>query len=117
MVAIIVLANTFADLLNTFGMQRHGRVQNFAPSGIGRLIGSIVRNGYVLGGIAAMAVSFFALLSLLSVANVSFAIPATAASYMLETILAKLILREDVRWRRWLGATLVSLGVMLLALP
>ena len=36
-----------------------------------------------------MAVGFFALLSLLSIADLSFAIPATAGSYMIETILAK----------------------------
>ena len=65
-------------------------------------------------GLAALAVSFFALLSLLSIANVSFAIPATAASYLLETLLAKYILKEDVRWRRWAATTLVAIGVALL---
>ena len=47
----------------------------------------------------ALAVSFFALLSLLSITTVSFAVPATAVSYLLETLLAKYILGEDVRWR------------------
>ena len=41
--------------------------------------------------------------------------PATAASYLLETILAKFILREEVHWQRWLGAGLVACGVILLA--
>jgi hypothetical protein len=40
----------------------------------------------------AMAISFFALLSLLSIADLSFAIPATSASYLFETILAKYLL-------------------------
>jgi uncharacterized membrane protein len=48
---------------------------------------------------------------------VSFAVPATAGSIVLETVLAKLILKEDVRWQRWFGAVVVACGVALLALP
>jgi drug/metabolite transporter (DMT)-like permease len=62
----------------------------------------------------ALAVSFFALLSLLSIANVSFAVPAGATSYLLETLLAKYVLKEDVRLRRWAAAILVAGGVVLL---
>ena len=43
-----------------------------------------------------MAVSFFAFIALLSVADLSFAVPATAASYVLETVLAKYLLKEPV---------------------
>ena len=43
-------------------------------------------------------------------------VPATAATYVLETILAKYLLREHVDWRRWTGATLVAGGVALLIL-
>jgi drug/metabolite transporter (DMT)-like permease len=117
LVGVIICANACGDLLNTIGMHRQGRVRDFAPSGIVRLLRALQRNRYVLGGIGAMTVSFFALLSLLSIANVSFAIPATAGSYMIETVLAKTVLRECVAWQRWLGAVLVSIGVALLALP
>jgi uncharacterized membrane protein len=49
------------------------------------------------------------------VANLSFAVPATAASYMVETLLAKLLLKERVSGKRWAGAGLVACGVVLLA--
>ena len=113
---IIVACNTAGDLLNAIGMRRHGHVRDFHPSGLGRLLHSLGHNAYVLGGIAAMAISFFALLSLLSIADLSFAIPATAASYLLETVLAKYILKEDIHWQRWAGACLVACGVVLLSL-
>jgi drug/metabolite transporter (DMT)-like permease len=116
LVALIVACNACGDLLNTAGMRRHGEVNDLRPTGIARLLRRLVRNGYVLGGIFFMAVAFFALLSLLSIAEVSFAVPATASSFLIETILAKLILREDVHWQRWLGASLVVCGVALLAL-
>jgi drug/metabolite transporter (DMT)-like permease len=115
LVAIIAACNTLGDVLNTAGMKRQGEVEDLRPSTFARMVGRIFRNPLVLGGFAAMAVSFFALLSLLSITTVSFAVPATAISYLLETLLAKYILGEDVRWRRWAAATLVAFGVVLLS--
>ena len=115
LVAVIVACNTIADVLNTHGMKQHGEVCDFGPSGIRRLLAAIVRNRYVVGGVIAGAFSFFALLRLLSIANLSFAVPATAASYLFELLLAKAILKEQVTWRRWAGASLVAGGVALLA--
>jgi drug/metabolite transporter (DMT)-like permease len=116
LVALIVVCNTIGDILSTHGMKQHGEVRDFGPRGIRRLIAAIARNRAVLAGIAACAVSFIALLMLLSIANLSFAVPATAASYLLEVGLAKLILKEHISWRRWAGASLVAGGVALLAL-
>jgi drug/metabolite transporter (DMT)-like permease len=115
LVGVIVGCNATGDLLNAFGMRNAGRVHDFHPSAIRRLLLVIFHNRHVIGGIIAMAVAFFALLSLLSIADLSFAIPATSASYLIETVLAKIILREDVRWHRWIGAGLVACGVALLA--
>ena len=115
LVAVIALCNTSGDLLNTIGMRRHGRVHDFRPAGIGRLVLSLGRNPFVIGGVVMMAIAFFALLALLSIADLSFAVPATSASYLVETVLAKLILGEDVRKARWAGACLVACGVALLS--
>ena len=91
-----------------------GVVDDFGPRSVLHMCWGVLRNPLVLGGLGALGVSFFALLSLLSIASVSFAVPATAASYLLETLLAKHVLKEDVRWRRWAAATLVAFGVALL---
>ncbi|HJT69124.1 MAG TPA: hypothetical protein VJ731_02935 [Terriglobales bacterium] len=115
LVAIIAVCNTLGDVLNTAGMKRQGEVEDLRPRTFAIMIGRIFRNPFVLGGFAAMAVSFFALLSLLSISTVSFAVPATAVSYLLETLLAKYILGEDVRWRRWAAASLVACGVVMLS--
>jgi len=101
--------------MNTLGMRRHGKVRDLNATGIARMLKALARNGYVLGGIATMCVSFFAQMSLLSVAEVSFAVPATAGGFLLETVLARVILREQVHWQRWLGAGVVAAGVSLLA--
>ena len=114
LVGIIAAANTAGDVLNTWGMKHQGEVQDLSPGALGHMIARIFRNWRVLAGMAALTVSFFALLSLLSIANVSFAIPATAISYVLETFLAKHLLKEDVGARRWAAASLVAIGEALL---
>jgi drug/metabolite transporter (DMT)-like permease len=114
LLGIILAANATADLLNAAGMRRHGEVKELGPRAVRRLLGALARNRFVLGGIAAMAVSFFALLALLSIADLSFAIPATAATYVVETALAKALLKERIDGMRWAGAFFVAAGVALL---
>ncbi len=115
LVLVIVIGNATGDLLNTAGMKKHGEVRGLRPRAVTKLLKSLARNAYVVGGVVAMAFSFFALLSLLSFAPLSFAVPATASSYMVETILAKYLLGERVTWQRWFGACVVACGVILLA--
>lgn len=117
LVGLIILFNACADLLDTAGMRRQGELEDLDARGFARFIRAIFHNSYVIGGILANAASFFALMSLLSIASISFAVPATAGSFVLETLLAKIVLREDVHWQRWLGVAVVSVGVALLALP
>ncbi len=116
LVAVIVVCNTLGDVLNTAGMKRHGEVEHFNPRALGRLVLHLFRNPLVMAGIVALMGSFAALILLLSIANVSFAIPATAAGFLVETLFAKLVLKEHVTPKRWLGATLVAIGVAMLAL-
>jgi drug/metabolite transporter (DMT)-like permease len=103
-------------VLQSAAMKQHGEIHDFRPGALGRLFGLLVRNRLILTSVAVMAISFFAFIALLSVADLSFAVPATAASYVLETVLAKYLLKEPVTLERWAGATLVACGVALLSL-
>jgi drug/metabolite transporter (DMT)-like permease len=116
LVAIIVAATTVGELLQAVAMKRHGEIHDFRPGAIGRLLAILARNKFVVAAVVAMAVSFFAFMALLSVSDLSFAVPATAATYVIETILAKYLLKENVSVCRWAGASLVACGVALLAL-
>lgn len=116
LVGAIVACNACGDLLNTKGMRRFGEVHDLHPSAVRRMIARLSHNRLVVGGILAMAIAFFCLMALLSIARLSFAIPATAGSYVLETLLAEYVLHEKVGVARWAGALLVTCGVALLAL-
>jgi drug/metabolite transporter (DMT)-like permease len=115
LIGIIVAATTVGEVLSAMGMRRHGEIRDFRPGALGRAAALLMRNRFVLGSVAAMAVSFFAYMGLLTVSELSFAVPATAVTYVLETVLAKYVLKERVNWLRWAGASLVICGVALVA--
>ncbi|HUB83365.1 MAG TPA: EamA family transporter [Bryobacteraceae bacterium] len=114
-ITIIVLANTVGETMQAMGMRRHGEIKDFRPGALRRTLATLSRNAFVIGSVVAMAISFFAYLGLLTLADLSFAVPVTAVNYVLETILAKYILKEHVNWLRWAGATLVICGVALVS--
>ena len=112
--ALTSVCNTVGDVLNTAGMKREPEVEKLNLKALTAMLSRIVRNPLVMGGVASLTAGFFAMVSLLSIANVSFSVPATAISFVLETLLAKYILKEDVGFRRWVAASLVACGVILL---
>jgi drug/metabolite transporter (DMT)-like permease len=114
-IAVIVAATTAGEVLQAMAMRHHGEIRDFRPGAIGRAMAMLARNRFAIGGVMAMAVSFFANIGLLTIADLSFAVPATAVTYVLETVLAKYVLKERVNGLRWAGASLVICGVALVS--
>jgi drug/metabolite transporter (DMT)-like permease len=115
LLSVIVGSTAMGDLLQSLEMKRHGEITDFRPSGLGRLFATLARKKFLILAVVFMAVSFFAFMTLIETADLSFAVPASAATLVFETILARLVLKERVDSRRWLGACLVACGVALLA--
>ncbi len=115
-VGVIVAATICSELLQTHGMKQHGEIHDFRPGALGRSFGRVAQIPQVVASVFFMAASFFAFMSLLKVADLSFAVPATAATYVFETVLAGMVLKERVGRKRWAGALLVACGVALVAL-
>jgi len=116
LVGLIVGSTAASDLLQSHEMKRHGEIEEFHPSRLGSLFAVLAKKVNLILAVFFMAVSFFAFLTLLSVADLSFAVPATALSFVVETFLAKYVLKEQVGAARWAGVGLVACGVALLAL-
>lgn len=116
LIAVIVVTTTVGEICQAMGMRRHGEIRDFRPGALRRAMALLARNGFVIASVVAMAVSFFAYLGLLTLTDLSFAVPATAVTYVIETVLARYILHERVNWLRWLGAALVVCGVALVSL-
>jgi drug/metabolite transporter (DMT)-like permease len=114
LLSVIVVATVMGDLLQSHEMKRSGE-QTVNARGLARLLFMIVSRRQLLLSILCMAISFFAFMALVQIAPLSFAVPASAATFVLETLLAKFVLNEHVGKRRAAGTLLVLGGVVLLA--
>lgn len=117
MIAVIVLADTAADVFLTKGMRQIGEVTSFAPRELLIVAGRALSNHHVLASMAFMAMHLTGFLIVLSWADLSFIFPATAMVYVVGTLAARFILGETISAHRWAGTMLVCLGVGLVSIP
>ena len=111
-----VVGGTVAgDLLKAAGMRRAGPIDDFRPRSLAADARRIGGSPLICLCLLGYTLSFFAFMALLSIADVSFAVPATAAAYVVETLLAKTLLGETISTRRWASALLVTCGVVLVS--
>jgi len=115
LVLILVAATTAGDVFRSMGMKHHGEIHDFRPDALGRALAALVQNRYVIISTLSMAVSFFSFIKLVAIAPMSFAVPMSAATFIPETILARVLLKEQVDWRRWTGALLIAAGVVFIS--
>jgi drug/metabolite transporter (DMT)-like permease len=113
---LIIFAGTAGEMCMARAMKIVGEVTDFRPHAIAGAIGRAMKLHWFWIGLSGMALGFFALLGMLSLAKASFVFPATALSYVVGTLGGKLFLGERVTPQRWLGVLLVCLGVALVAI-
>lgn len=113
---LTVFASSSGDILCASGMSETVLPGRGLPL-LTRVVRVIVRRRRVVLGGLCYAVAFFSMLGLLSVVPLSVAVPATAFSFVIDTLGAQLVLRERVPWKRWVGVACVSAGVILAVKP
>jgi len=113
---IVVVGGTLGDIAVSYAMKCIGEVKVLRPAAILHAILQALSLGWFWIGIVLMAVAFFSMLALLSWADVSVVVPATALTYVAAALGGKFLLHEDVAPERWAGAVLVCVGVALLSL-
>lgn len=114
LLGVIVAATAASDLLQSRAMKREGDVTS-AKRTLARLPRMLLANRDLILSIAFLAFSFFAFMALVQAEPLSFAVPASAASFIVETVLARVVLKERIGSRRLAGTLLVLCGVMLVA--
>jgi len=114
LVATMVGATVLSDLLQSYEMKQAGE-QSVSASGFARLLQTIARRRLLILGVAGNAVSFFAFMALVQKEPLSFAVPVSSASFVLETLLARFVLHEQISFRRAAGTVAVLAGVVLVS--
>jgi uncharacterized membrane protein len=74
-----------------------------------------MRNIWVWAGAGLLIVHVVLYMTVLSQADLSFALPLTAGSYPLAALLSRTVLHENVGTARWLGTALITLGVAIVS--
>jgi drug/metabolite transporter (DMT)-like permease len=73
--------------------------------------GRALLNPFVALAIAMLILALLVRMALLSLADLSFVLPMTAAGYAISALFGKVFLHEDVSPLRWLGVALILAGV------
>lgn len=114
LILITVVAGSLGDILCAKGMSEAGEhLDELRPSWLIHTLRYIFSHRLVIFGAICDAIAFFSLLGLLSVAQLSYAVPATALGFIADTLGARFFLGEHVHWKRWLGVLFVAAGVLL----
>jgi drug/metabolite transporter (DMT)-like permease len=115
-ISMIVISIILGPLGNVFlgkGMRGVGpllsaRIMDLAPIGY-----RVLSSGYIWLGIACLLGFFVVHMLLLTWADYSYVQPATSLSYLSISVLSYLLLGEIISPLRWLGVTVICLGVFL----
>lgn len=103
----VMVGAAVGDFLLARGMKQVGVIDLHH---IGTLFAA-VGNPWVIAGILVLLVFMACNITALSWADVSFVYPATAFGNVITALLSKFFLHEDISKSRWLGISLIVLGV------
>jgi drug/metabolite transporter (DMT)-like permease len=109
---LAVLAVSFGEALLAKGMKQSNEV----TGGLWAQARGLLGNVHVVGGTLLMAAYFGLYMLALRWADLSFVLPLTALSYLLGALLAKYYLGEHVTPVRWIGALIITVGVIIVGL-
>lgn len=110
LVAVVALA--VGETLLARGMKQVGR----SGGGWFNQVLAVARNPWIGAGLVLMLIHVGLYMLALERADLSFALPLTAASYPLAALLARFYLQENVGTARWAGTLLITAGVAIVAL-
>ena len=113
-IPLILISIVLGPLGNVFlgkGMKSMGSVTATTLRDLLPLAARVLTSGYIWLGIACLLTFFIVHMLLLTWADYSYVQPATSLSYFFITVLSYFVLGEAISPARWLGVTVICLGV------
>ena len=115
MVVLLILLNSAGNFFFGMGMQRIGAVHGFSMEVLRSVFVAVFSSPWIWLGIISMLLFLGALMLVLSWADFSYVLPATAAMYAVVPLLGHFVLGESVTALRWTGVVLICTGVLFVA--
>ncbi len=113
MILISIILGPLGNVLLGKGMRGVGSVSGTRIGDLLPLVLRILTSGYIWLGIACLLGFFIVHMLLLTWADYSYVQPATSLSYFSISILSYLLLGEMISPLRWMGVTVICLGVFI----
>jgi drug/metabolite transporter (DMT)-like permease len=113
-IPLILISIVLGPLGNVFlgkGMKGVGSVTAATSGDLLPIAARVLTSGYIWLGIACLLTFFIVHMLLLTWADYSYVQPATSLSYFFITVLSYFVLGEAISPARWLGVTVICLGV------
>jgi len=113
LIVLTVIFNSTGNLCLSIGMKHVSRVQDWSLARLAMLGRMTAASGIVWVGVGLLALFFISYLLLLSWADYSYVLPASAAGYAIVPLLGYTFGGKRVSPLRWSGVLLISAGVMM----
>ena len=115
MVVLLVILNSAGNFFFGLGMQRIGAVPGLSMAVLRSVFVAVFSSVWIWLGIVSMLLFLGALMLVLSWADFSYVLPATATMYAVVPLLGHFVLGESVTALRWAGVVLICAGVLFVA--
>ena len=115
MVGLLIILNSAGNFFFGVGMQRIGALPRISLAMLHAAFVAVFSSIWIWLGIISMLLFLAAMMLVLSWADFSYVLPATAAMYAIVPLLGHFILKESVTGLRWTGVALICAGVMFVA--
>ncbi|HZS05676.1 MAG TPA: EamA family transporter [Blastocatellia bacterium] len=113
---IAIFAQVLGDVCLTKGARSVGEINAITPGEIFAAGVQIFTNQWIWTGIGILLVFYLLNLVALSWADLTYVIPVSAFGYVLNALMSKYLLGEHVSLLRWVGTTVIFVGVALVSL-
>ena len=112
MVVLLIILSSAGNLFFSVGMKHIGPLQGWSMDVLQSAFAAVFASTWIWLGIISMLLFLAAFMLILSWADFSYVLPATAFMYAVIPLLAHFVLGEKVTGRHWIGIVLISVGVM-----
>lgn len=112
--AITVLIQPIGQLLQKIGMNQIGTINSIGHLLSPSTIATLISNPYVVGGFFLSAIGFVSWLGAMSSLNISNIYPFGSIAYIILTLLAFFVLKENITVNNWIGICVIVSGCVLL---
>lgn len=112
LIFLMVIFGPLGNVLLGKGMKRIGEVTFGSSAELMAVLARVLSSGMIWLGIASLVMFFVAYMLVLSWADYSYVLPASAAAYGIVALLGHFVLREAVTPLRWTGVLIICLGVL-----